>query len=257
MPIAKAGRAIETLQDWERYAPPKSHHHWVDGRSAKETARAWLEPGGGELPQEVHEVLRRHPRFGSVLHWDAEPEARLRFDAFAGEPRNTDLLVIATDAFGTYLLAIEAKADEPYGETIGETFAAALEWRIDNPRSKGIARIEGLAALLLKPRFTGQPKARDLRYQLLTAGAGALAEAQRRQLTRAIMLVQEFVTPATSESNHARNAADLQAFLERLSGRSDLLVQNGELQGPFVFAEYVGIELFVGKVMRNLRGCDD
>jgi len=96
MPIAKAGRIIETLEDWERQAPPKSQHQWVDGRSAKEAARAWLEQGGGAMPQEVHEALRRHPRFGLVRRWDAEPEARLRFDAFAGEPRNTDLLVIAT-----------------------------------------------------------------------------------------------------------------------------------------------------------------
>jgi hypothetical protein len=252
MSIAKAGQPIASLADWAQYAPPKSPHHWVDGRSAKEVARAWLEGCGVTLPQEVHAVLSGHPRFDDVLSWDAEPEARLRFDAFPGEPRNSDLLVIAKDVFGPYVLAVEAKADEPYGDTLGEVLAAALERRIENPRSNGIARIEGLATLLLKPRSSGQPKAGDLRYQLFTACAGALAEAHRRGLARAVMLVHEFITPATSDVKYARNASDLQVFLSRLSGRADRLVRDGELQGPFVFSRYPGVELFMGKVTRTL-----
>ena len=198
-------------------------------------------------------MLASHPRFDEVLSWDAEPEARLRFDAFPGEPRNSDLLVIANDAFGPYVLAVEAKADEPYGVTLAEALGAALERRIENPRSNGIARIEVLATLLLRPRTVGLPKAKDLRYQLLTACAGTLAEAHRRQLARAVMLVHEFITPATSDVNHARNASDLRLFLSRLSGHANRLVHDGELQGPFVFGPYAGVELFVGKVARNLR----
>jgi hypothetical protein len=252
MSIAKAGHPIASLADWVRYAPPKSPHHWVDGRSAKELARAWLEGGGVTMPHEVLAVLASHPRFDDVLSWDAEPEARLRFDAFPGEPRNSDLLVIAKDAFGPYVLTVEAKADEPYGDTLGDVLAAALERRIENPRSNGIARIEGLATLLLKPRSEGQPKAGNLRYQLFTACAGTLAEAHRRGSIRAVMLVHEFITPATSSVKHARNASDLQVFLSRLSGRSDRLVRDGELQGPFVFSGYPGVEVFVGKVARHL-----
>jgi hypothetical protein len=67
------------------------------------------------------------------------------------------------------------------------------------------------------------------------------------------MLVHEFITPATSDVKHARNLSDLQVFLSRLSGRADRLVHDGELQGPFVFSRYPGVELFVGKVARNLR----
>jgi hypothetical protein len=254
MSIAKAGRLIRSLADWEQYAPPKSPRHWVDGRSAKEVARAWLEGGGATMPQEVREVLSSHPRFGDVLSWDAEPEARLRFDDFPGEPRNSDLLVIANDSFGPYVLAVEAKADEPYGATLAEALGAALERRIENPRSNGIARIEGLATLLLRPRSAGLPKAGDLRYQLLTACAGALAEARRRRSARAVMLVHELITPATSDLNHARNASDLRLFLSRISGRTEMRVRDGELQGPFVFTPYAGVELFVGKVARHL-GC--
>nr|WP_120800236.1 hypothetical protein [Thiocapsa rosea] len=205
------------------------------------------------MPQEVRAVLSGHPRFDDVLSWDAEPEARLRFDAFPGEPRNSDLLVIADDSFGPFLLAVEAKADETYGDTLADVLAAALEKRIENPRSNRIARIEGLATLLLKPRSGGQPKAGDLRYQLFTACAGALAETHRRRAGRAVMLVHEFITPATTDVKHARNAFDLRSFLSRLSGCTDMLVHDRGLQGPFVFSRYPGVELFVGKVSRNLR----
>ena len=84
MSIAKAGRRIASLADWEQYAPPKSPHHWVDGRSAKEVARAWLEGGRTTMPHEVLAVLAGHPRFNDVLSWDVEPEAKLRFDTFPG-----------------------------------------------------------------------------------------------------------------------------------------------------------------------------
>ena len=205
------------------------------------------------MPHEVRAVLAGHPRFDDVLSWDAEPEARLRFDAFPGEPRNSDLLVIANDAFGPFVLAVEAKADETYGDTLADVLAAALEERIENPRSNRIARIAGLVTLLLKPRSGGQPKARDLRYQLFTACAGALAETHRRRAGRAVMLVHEFITSATTDVKHARNAFDLRSFLSRLSGCSHRDVADGELQGPFAFEPYPGVKLFVGKVTRNLR----
>src|SRR5687767_13106029 len=108
MPIAKAGFPINSILDWERLAPPKSSHHWVDGRSAKEVARSWL-GNGTELPYEVESALASDPRFGPVLSWEAEPEAKLAFDSFAGEPRNSDLLVLARDACGPYIIAVEAK----------------------------------------------------------------------------------------------------------------------------------------------------
>ena len=40
MPFSKLGRTITTLEEWCEIAPPKSAGQWVDGRSAKEIARA-------------------------------------------------------------------------------------------------------------------------------------------------------------------------------------------------------------------------
>ena len=256
MPIAKNGHPIATLDDWKKYAPPKSEHHWVDDRSAKEVARAWLAGSGTVLPHEVQAVLAAHPNFGAVLSWDCEPEAKLRFDTFPGEPRNSDLAVLAVDSHGSYVLAVEAKADEPYGETVADAFAAALERRIVNPRSNGISRIEGLASRLLPARAAGTPSAIELRYQLLTACAGAVAEAERRGASRAVMLVHEFVTSATLDKNHERNSVDLQSFLHRIAGRPIEGLQDGRLFGPFTLPGSPSINLFVGKVQRNLRRGD-
>lgn len=256
MRISKNGESISSLDDWRRLAPPKSPHHWVADRSAMEVARAWLEGGGICLPKEVQEALCGHPRFGPVASWEAEPEAKLRFDGFAGETRNSDLLVIAHDNHGQYILAVEAKADESYGETVADAFAAALERRIENPRSKGLARIEDLASAFLRPKSGRSVKAIEIRYQLLSACAGAVAEANRRGANRAVMLVHEFVTPATSDAYHERNAADLARFLTRLSGKPLDTVLNGRLYGPFESAATKGVQLFIGKVARNLRRDD-
>src|ERR1035438_4541749 len=114
MTIRKSNVELSTLEAWEHHAGPKSADQWVDGRSAKEAARAWLEPGLGNLPMEVVCALGGHASFGSVVRWEAEPEVRLRFDGFAGEPRNTDLLVLAEDAQGPYLIAVGAKRSEEH-----------------------------------------------------------------------------------------------------------------------------------------------
>ncbi len=71
-------------------------------------------------------------RFGRPIEWEAEPEARLRFDTFAGEPRNSDPLVVARDAHSPYIIAIEAKADETFGETVGKARANAEKRREAN-----------------------------------------------------------------------------------------------------------------------------
>lgn len=252
MPISKNGRPITTLEEWQQLAPPKSAHHWVGGRSAKEVARAWLSAPSLAYPSEVQAALAGHPRFGPVLSWKCEPEAKLPFDSFRGEPRNSDLAVCAVDLFGAYVLAVEAKADEPYGETVADVFVAALERGIENPRSNGIGRIQGLASFLFRPR-ADSPKVGGLRYQLLTACAGAAAEATRRQASRAVMLVHEFITPLTQDINHERNEEDLLRFLHRLGGESIEGFKDGQLRGPFSLPGASGVELYVGKVKRNLR----
>ena len=251
------GVQITNLELWKVLAPPKSANQWVDGRSAKETARAWLESFPQAIPAEITRAVENHPDFGPILQWHAEPEARLRFDNFPGEPRNSDVAVYCKDARGPYLIAVEAKADEPFGETVEKTFGAALERKLSNPRSNGITRIERLATGLLGPRHKGEPATPKLRYQLLTACAGALCEAKRHDCDRTIMLVQEFMSDKTDDLKHQRNFEDLKSMIERLSHSEYPKADMTSIWGPFLVPGDPLIsdapKLYIGKVTRNLR----
>lgn len=230
----------------------------MDARSAKEAAKAWLEGKGVCLPTEVESALANHGAFGVVEAWRGEPEAKLRFDKFAGEPRNSDLVVYAQDSHGPYLIAVEAKADEPFGETIEKTYAAALARYQKNVRSNGITRIEQLIMALFGIGKIDALPLNSIRYQLLTACAGALCEAARQGHSRALMLVQEFVTDKTSDDKHRRNSDDLDAFLTCLSQGSVAKIRSGEICGPLIVPGTpllpFPVPLYIGKVSRVLRG---
>jgi Domain of unknown function (DUF6946) len=256
MTITKDGRPILDLLDWSKRAGPKSSDQWREDRSAMEAARSWL-AARPELPAEIAALLASHSAFGIVNQWEAEPEARLPFDDFPGEPRNTDLAVYGRDQFGDFALAVEAKADEPFGGSIADALAAAVDRKLENPRSNGVARVEQLAMALLGPRLKGEPALGQLRYQLLTATAGALRAGETRGATRVVLVVQEFWTRLTTDARHALNAADLNGFVSRLSHGNVSVVEPGVLYGPFAVPGAplfnAPQSLFIGKARINLR----
>ena len=96
-----------------------------------------------------------------------------------------------------------------------------------------------------------------LRYQLLTATAATVAEAQRQSAGRAVLLIHEFVTEQTSDEKHERNAADLDAFVRHISGGGIEVVEAGTVCGPFelpgVKETGSGVGFYVGKGVRELR----
>ncbi len=241
MSISKHGIAIETIDQWGERAGPKRKNQWAEGRSAMELARSWL----GGLPAEVNSTLELHPSFGKVTEWTAEPEVALRFDSFPGEPRNSDLVVNAKDANGNYIVAVEGKADEKFGDLVSGAFASAMEAKLKNPNSNGLARIENLVNDFLHPKQRGEPSLKRVRYQLLTACAGMLAEAKRRNVNRALMLVHEFRTDLTDQKKLSRNSRDLSYFVERLTCGRVTEVRSGEIHGPI---ELPGESAFAGDV---------
>jgi len=167
-------------------------------------------------------------------------------------------MVHARDAVGSLVIAVEAKADEPFGATLAETSRAASKRKAENPRSKGVDRLEGLVETVLgvpRDEMTGID---TLRYQLLTATAATVAEAQRQSAGRAVLLIHEFVTEQTSDEKHERNAADLDAFVRHISGGGIEGVEAGTVCGPFelpgIGESGSGVGFYVGKGVRNLRG---
>lgn len=256
MRISKDSQPIHDLDHWGSVAGPKSANQWVAGRSAMETARYWL-ACGDSFPAELATILEKHPDFGPIVTWSAEPEVKLAFDNRRGEPRNTDLLVIGEDDRGGFLMAVEAKADESFGDLLPDALAAALEAKLKNPRSQALERVQELVETLLGPKGQGDPGLSRIRYQLLTATAGLLAEAGRRGIDRAVLAIQEFCSERTNDQIQARNAADFNAFLQRLTSNQVSKLSSGHIVGPLHVpkgpAVTPDIKLYVLKLRCDLR----
>ena len=252
--VEKDGQRLSTLEAWFVHAPPKrGRRHWRDGRSAKESAKAWL-AAAPVLPAEIAATLSSHPDIGTLGDWLAEPEAEVPIDEFYGPP-NVDVLLVGRDRSGPVVVAVEAKADEPFSETVGEILEVARSRLAGNPRSKGVARIERLLAALFGAAMDDR-EVLDLRYQLLTVTAAAMAEAERRSAQRAVVMVHEFVTSLTRDEKRASNARDLDRFVARLA-RGRRPVEPGALLGPFTVPgkPIVGttIALYFGKAVAGER----
>ncbi|MCC5841581.1 MAG: hypothetical protein JJT96_15815 [Opitutales bacterium] len=157
---------------------------------------------------------------------------------------------------------MEAKVDEPFGQTLAEQLASALEDRMKNPRSMAFARAQQLVESVLGPRTEGAPPLKHIRYQLLTATAGALAEAKRKReswgvdTVRVVVLIQEFVTSGPSTKKQMANARDLDRFLHRLTHGQTSSIEPGKLVGPLSVsaAPVPGIDLYFGKVIAPVAG---
>lgn len=230
--IRKGETVLDSLEVWERLAGPKSAAQWKEYRSAKECAHAWL--AGEEplqIPEELVRVLRTHSDFGTVIEWEAEPECLVPFDDYGG-PANIDMLLSGRDEHGGLVMAIEAKADESFGPLVSRAMSDALERLLSSASSKGLARVRELTINILGPAEKGQPRLHQIRYQLLTASAAALARAKQERAARAVVMIHEFSTPRTKVKNRSRNSRDLVRFLKRLGMNDPDRVLGGELVGP-------------------------
>jgi hypothetical protein len=253
MRFEKNGTPITTVADWRDIAPPRGKdRHWRDGRSAKELADAWCRSGSPCVPSEVQNILHSHPDIGELILLSGEPEVRLPFDDIAGEPRNADLVLLAEDARGRVAITVEAKADEPFGETLAVALATARKVKLENPRSHRETRIDQLIASLMPANSSGTAGFAATRYQLLTAAAGTLAWARQVGAQRAVLLVHEFTGPDTDDRKVAANSTDLDAFVAQISAGRITSLESGKLAGPITVPGHPLFEkaaaLYIGKI---------
>jgi hypothetical protein len=259
MVVMKGGCEIRTVDRWfELASPKKGRDHWVDGRSALECARAWCAGAEGlAVPTELTALLASHPDTSGAVISSVTPEHQIRFDQLRGEPRNADVVALADHPSGLIAISIEAKADEPFDLQVHDVLLGFIKKISRDQRTNGVARVQQLASSLLPDPMPGTSPLGDLRYQLLTGVAGALAFAATSNASRAVFVVHEFVTNRTDDVRHRANADDLNAFVARLTAGTVSTLSPGELMGPYQIPGSPLFDgapaLYLGKAVRNLR----
>jgi len=230
---------IQNLDDWYLHTPPKQKiKHWVAGRSAMETANLWLKG----VPIEFENMVRPF----HLQSFEIAPEFVTHFDAHGGEGRNHDLFIRAKDAEGQITaISIESKVDEPFGEKVGQ-YSKIIQQKLKGKiKTNAGKRIEDLYARLLSGRFPEDHP--DIRYQLLTGIAGALAEAENQNANRAIFIVQTLLTDSIDLKKYKSNQLELNRFIKLFSNEQFTEIQNGQLIGPFTITWKKPMELWIGK----------
>jgi hypothetical protein len=225
------GRRIATLADWRDRGGPVSARQWAEGRSARELARAWIEE---DAETQVTSLLTTVPDLGGLVLDRGIAEKETRFDDIRGGPRHHDLLVIGRAPSGTVVIGVEAKADEPFDEPLDAWVTRA---RARSERSRAPERLDRLTTAFFGTTLEEDPLLAPLRYQLLSALAGTLADAREQDATRAVLLVHEFETPWTDGDLHRRNAEALEAFVGRLMPGVERVAEDSAwIAGPLAVA---------------------
>jgi hypothetical protein len=129
---------------------------------------------------------------------------------FQGEHRNCDLVALCSTGARRIAINIEAKADEPFGDTIGMYY----DRKVNSP-SNAPARIRQLS-LALFGRLPDE-MIRKLRYQLLHAAAATLIEAAASRAEMGLFVVHEFRSKGLSDNKLHQNCRDWENFRPRIS----------------------------------------
>jgi hypothetical protein len=242
------------ITDWRAWTRPKKDGQWRAGRSAMELARAWFVSPVPVCPREIADLLASHPLGTGLTLVEGIPE-HVTSLPMPGEGRNHDLLLLGHGGSGSVVISVEAKVDEPFGETIGTYWNSASH--SDKP-TRAPQRIETLLAMAFgaEARPDADPW-RGLRYQLLTAVTGTAMEAARRQVSTAVVVVHEFRTERINAEKAQANARDFETFVGVLLRLPPSTVVPGRLYGPVVLAQgehlQRPVDLFIGKAVFDWR----
>lgn len=165
---------------------------WKRGRSAFETATAWI--GARGIPKKVTAVLNQAPEWQDAELAAGFFEHPTALDTQTA-PSQTDLMAVCGLRSGLGILAVEGKAGESFGPFVNE-------WKTSTGRE---SRYAWACKLLgLNPAVCS-----NLRWQLFHRSAAAVIEAKRFRAEHAIMLVHDY-------SGAASSLPDFKSFADRL-----------------------------------------
>jgi hypothetical protein len=149
--------------------------------------------GSAGLPEPIAEVLRgtiyREPMLVFAV---AEHKVPL---AGRGGDSQCDVWAFLSTTAGAVSLAVEAKADEPFGQDNEALAAWLVADRSEQPTRNRQGRWDYVRKYLPEPTVDGYS---PVPYQLLHRCAAAVIEAKRLQLPNAAFIVQAFEAPAES-----------------------------------------------------------
>src|ERR1700684_819869 len=169
---------------------------------------------------------------------------------FQGEHRNCDLVALCSTGARRIAINIEAKADEPFGDTIGMYY----DRKVNSP-SNAPARIRQLS-LALFGRLPDE-MIRKLRYQLLHAAAATLIEAAASRAEMGLFVVHEFRSKGLSDNKLHQNCRDWENFVHAFPELTMTLVEKNQILGP-VSVPVGGrvpcsVPLYLGKLVTELQ----
>lgn len=214
------GHEIKSLADWAKlYNTPQTSHQWKVGRSAYSAAEFIINQDGGKVIQKwVEEAICKNIVIERVI-----PEYEVRFDKF-GRGRMHDIAIFgSTDLGETVFVGVEAKVDETFGTLVKDSYLASKAKQIIGTSTNAPERIEKLLALHF---HEPDPSMFDIRYQLLYATAGTIAEGA----DISVLLVVVFKTALYNESIAVKNYQDYMNFMEKV-GASTLKLPSKKEQG--------------------------
>ena len=174
------------IESWKaRLADPDKH--WKREASAFEAAVSWELASRTDrgLPGAVAKILDQEEELREAQVLFALPEHKVPLPG-GSRASQTDVWALLRGPRGLISMAVEAKAEELFGDTLES-------WKSESPGKE--KRLEYLHKVLKCQ--TDLPPA--TRYQLVHRTASALIEAQRTSAAYAVMMVQSF------ESSHGAN----------------------------------------------------
>ncbi|MBX3045219.1 MAG: hypothetical protein KIT33_10390 [Candidatus Kapabacteria bacterium] len=230
---------IITIDDWKRLCPPqKKDEHWKDGRSAKETAKLWI----NGAPVEYLDTIKPLKVCSEIV----SPEYVSYFDKNGGNGRNHDLLIL--DTANKIVVGIESKVDEAFDKTVEKRYYDAIIDKDKNKDSLAKERVEELIPALFNQKLE---TISQLKYQLLTSVAGTIAEAKKKECKKAVFLVQTFISQQMNSKRHRQNQLDLDYFVEIISNGMYKIIHDGDLLhiGTLPGNEFIpkDVDLYIGK----------
>ncbi len=213
--MPKLHTATRSIHDWRmRLGDPEKH--WKKGASAMETAVSWelAAKSASGLPEPIASLFA-HSEFGEGELLLGVAEHKVPLEGTGGASQ-CDVWALVRTAVGTVSLAVEAKAQESFGEG-NETLA---DW-LNSGTSKGSKANRTIRKChLLECLPAGIDGAYDaIPYQILQRCAASVIEARRFGLQNAAFVVQAFLSPSKSFEMFERfcQALGIPATRDRMS----------------------------------------